>query len=478
VLGYFQAQAMTTTQIAALDTQQIVALTNVPILAWSSTQIAALASDGIGLLPMRAIRVLTVDDFAAMSTDQIHTMTSQQLGELTTVQWQGFSDIDVADLTTRAVLGITSTAFNALTTSQLDLISSAQLHVLTTQVLHGLSTAIVASFGSDALGGLDTHQFASFSTAQIAALTTGVFASIGSADLAALNTVQIHALTTDQIAAIGTDMVAGLSTRDIAALDADQIAALATDTIQAMTGKQLDAMFLATPIVLDLSGHGIHTLSASQGVSFDMNGTGNKQQWGWITGGEGFLAMADSSGHITSGAQLFGTGTLLADGSHAANGFQALAAQDTNHDGIISAADANFSKLGVWVATDNHGVLGQGEFYTLAQLGITSLNLNASKSSQVDNGNLIGLISSYTTSDGATHEMADVWFAKDTAQAGSSTVAQTSTHVHNAALPSWHELLSNGVSTTAGSGTAHDAALHLAHAQRRPEDDWPPTLLI
>jgi hypothetical protein len=31
----------------------------------------------------------------------------------------------------------------------------------------------------------------------------------------------------------------------------------------------------------------------------------------------------------------------------------------------------------------------------------------------VDNGNLLGLVSSYTTGDGTQHAMADVWLAKD-----------------------------------------------------------------
>jgi len=31
----------------------------------------------------------------------------------------------------------------------------------------------------------------------------------------------------------------------------------------------------------------------------------------------------------------------------------------------------------------------------------------------MDNGNLLGLVSSYETADGATHDMADVWFVAD-----------------------------------------------------------------
>ena len=41
-----------------------------------------------------------------------------------------------------------------------------------------------------------------------------------------------------------------------------------------------------------------------------------------------------------------------------------------------------------------------------------------------DNGNLIGLVGSYQTTDGANHQMADVWFSRD-ASAGSSTTSQS-----------------------------------------------------
>ncbi|WP_158081002.1 hypothetical protein, partial [Pelomonas sp. KK5] len=45
----------------------------------------------------------------------------------------------------------------------------------------------------------------------------------------------------------------------------------------------------------------------------------------------------------------------------------------------------------------------------------------------VDNGNLVGLISGYKTADGVTHEMADVWFAKDVTPASTTTADAKST---------------------------------------------------
>ena len=47
-------------------------------------------------------------------------------------------------------------------------------------------------------------------------------------------------------------------------------------------------------------------------------------------------------------------------------------------------------------------------------MGIAKLNLDVSKTSEKDNGNYIGLKSTYETNDGASHSAADVWFVADT----------------------------------------------------------------
>ena len=88
----------------------------------------------------------------------------------------------------------------------------------------------------------------------------------------------------------------------------------------------------------------------------------------------------------------------------------------------ISAADAAFNELKVWVDADSDGVSDGGELRTLADLGIVSMDLNAAAGQGTDQGNLLGLTSSYTLADGSSRDMADVWFAKQTsAEAGAAT---------------------------------------------------------
>jgi hypothetical protein len=194
----------------------------------------------------------------------------------------------------------------------------------------------------------------------------------------------------------------------------EQIAAFEAGDIGVMSNAQLNAFLQATPIMLDLDGNGIRTLSASQGVSFDVLGTGQASKVGWASPTDGLLVMdRNHDGKINDGTELFGVATLRPDGTRAGNGYAAMALEDSNHDGKLTAADVHFKDLRVWVDANHNGVSDVGELKTLADLGIVSLDLHAQTSTARDNGNLIGLVSSYTTGDGAQHQMAVVWFAKN-----------------------------------------------------------------
>jgi hypothetical protein len=174
---------------------------------------------------------------------------------------------------------------------------------------------------------------------------------------------------------------------------------------------------LQSPIVLDLDGNGIQTLSVSAGVNFDLLANGQPVQTGWVGSGDGLLVLDHNrDGSINDGSELFGTSTVLADGSKAVDGYQALAQLDTNQDGVISSADAQFAKLGVWIDGNADAQTGAGEVKTLADLNISQLSLNALVTTDFNNGNLVGLTSSYQTTDGVTHLAADVWFAVQPAQ--------------------------------------------------------------
>jgi hypothetical protein len=198
-----------------------------------------------------------------------------------------------------------------------------------------------------------------------------------------------------------------LTTATLSALTTAGMTALQHETFQALTG--------ITPLILDLDGNGINTTSVRQRAMFDHTGSGTPIKTGWISGRDGLLVRdLNGDGVINDGRELFGQGTLLANGQRANNGYEALSALDTNHDGIISSSDADFKSLMVWSETAVTGSMsGSGKLQSMADLEITSISLNSSQSGELNNGNLIGLMGSFTTSDGKTHTMGDVWFQTD-----------------------------------------------------------------
>jgi hypothetical protein len=166
--------------------------------------------------------------------------------------------------------------------------------------------------------------------------------------------------------------------------------------------------------VLDLDGDGVETRALADGVNFDINATGSASQVGWVGKDDGLLVWdRNGDGVINDGKELFGGAMELENGQRAGNGYAALGQLDTNNDGKIDASDEKFNELKVWVDADSDGVTDGGELKSLADLGILSMDLGASVGTETDNGNLLGLVSSYTTTEGESRDMADVWFQKD-----------------------------------------------------------------
>jgi hypothetical protein len=204
-------------------------------------------------------------------------------------------------------------------------------------------------------------------------------------------------------------------------------------------------------VVLDLDGGGVSTRSLAQGVQFDIDGDGRLDQTGWVGSGEGLLVRdLDGDGVVDSGAELFGSATTLADGSKADNGFDALAALDSNSDGRIDAQDKAFAELKVWVDADADGVTDAGELKTLAQAGVVSIGLNAqTDGARRDQGNIIGLVSGFERADGSQGEAADVWF-----QVSSSEALDEQAVAMGAALKGYASTASGAASNAQAVGVA------------------------
>ena len=171
------------------------------------------------------------------------------------------------------------------------------------------------------------------------------------------------------------------------------------------------------PIVLDISGQGITTRSVVNGVYYDLDNNGFAEKTGWIDAKSGILVLDKSSnGKIETGNELFGDRTILDNGMTASSGFAALAALDSNRDGVIDAKDVKFSELRIWVDKDGNGVSTPDELLTLEEAGIKSLNLSNTFIGKVDeNGNTIARVGSFTRIDGTTADMKEFFLQRDTA---------------------------------------------------------------
>ncbi len=165
----------------------------------------------------------------------------------------------------------------------------------------------------------------------------------------------------------------------------------------------------ATPLILDLNGDGVHTTTLDKGVVFDIQGNGQSVQTAWVDATDGLLALdLNNDGLINNGTELFGDSTRLGSVNKAQDGFQALAQYDGNQDGVIDGLDAVFANLKVWVDANQNGMSEASELRSLAQLGVQSLQLAAMPGTQMDNGNLLALLSTWTDTSGHTHALADV----------------------------------------------------------------------
>jgi Ca2+-binding RTX toxin-like protein len=188
--------------------------------------------------------------------------------------------------------------------------------------------------------------------------------------------------------------------------DGGQMPSLGLPYIDGAAGKFGLARQSVSPLILDLDGDGVEatSLSSGQAVYWDIDNDGFREASAWDGKDDGLLVRdTNSNGIIDNHSELFGTNTQ--------NGFTALDAWgDSNNDNQMTSADTKWSQLRVWKDANGNGVTEKWELKTLAELGITSINLNATVLTGVtNNGNAVSHRSSFTM-NGNTRTVDDVWF--------------------------------------------------------------------
>jgi len=214
------------------------------------------------------------------------------------------------------------------------------------------------------------------------------------------------------------------------------------------------------PLLLDLTGNGVHMTDIRDGVLFDTDHSGTLKRSGWADRSTGMLVIDDGSGQIKDVSQMFSEyygGKAGVNGAAGEvrfkDGFAALASEDGNKDGVIDQRDPIWSKLRVWVDGTHDGKVDAGELKTLAELGITQINVRpVSTVSEIRDGNRV-LASGSFTINGKNQEALAVDFLGDPVS-NTLNVQGAGTRVTST---------SNGITTTAyasqsATGETLDAA--------------------
>ena len=141
-----------------------------------------------------------------------------------------------------------------------------------------------------------------------------------------------------------------------------------------------------SPIVIDLDRQGFRFTSVEEGVVFDIDADGTPERIAWTTPGSGhaFLALdRDENGWIDDGRELFGDRTPQPPSSEP-HGFRALALYDDDHDGWITAADAVFSSLRLWIDRDHDGRSQPLELVGLIDASVRAISVEPVESRRRD----------------------------------------------------------------------------------------------
>lgn len=171
----------------------------------------------------------------------------------------------------------------------------------------------------------------------------------------------------------------------------------------------------SSPIVLDLNGDGVLSTTniLSSRVYFDVDANGRAERTAWVSAQDGLLVRdLNLDGRITSGMELFGTGTRSASGGTTPNGFVALSWLDGNGDNKIDAGDAAWRELQVWKDLNQNGYSDSNELFTLGALGIASISTIFTVQNGVTDpqGNRVPYAGSFALQGGAQRIASDIYF--------------------------------------------------------------------
>jgi hypothetical protein len=166
----------------------------------------------------------------------------------------------------------------------------------------------------------------------------------------------------------------------------------------------------STPLVLSFDDAPV-TFTTHAGGAFDLVADGACHGGDWPSAATPWLALdRNGNGTIDDGGELFGSAVVLADGTRAKNGFDALRELDANRDGIFDASDEAFAKVVVWTDRNGDRRSTPNELASLADAGVKSIALDDHVERRCDaRGNCEGERSLFTMTTGRRGAVIDVY---------------------------------------------------------------------
>lgn len=204
------------------------------------------------------------------------------------------------------------------------------------------------------------------------------------------------------------------------------------------------------PIVLDLNNNGFD-LTNAKNSNVLLTVDDNSVKTGWIGPTDGLLTYNYSGQGAIENKNFI----LTENVPGAKTDLQALESLAGQQGGIIDNSTAIWEKLGVWQDANQDGKMGNGEYHTLSELGIKSIDLNGTETAAKNqNGNIVNSIISFTYNDGTVGKGADVALKFEDVIQSNNNVPGLGSPASNVAPPS--------VSEASVAPVAHDAAVQSA----------------